>query len=79
MEFILLENALIQGIFTHALPHSKLTTKFLSSRSRQKEITYFLRQHSFENLFPPTAERGGGSDDLLYQNSVRKYEHDLEH
>ena len=65
MEFILLENALIQGIFTHALPHSKLTTKFLSSRPRQKEITHSSRQHSFENLFPPTAERGGGSDDLL--------------
>ena len=36
-------------------------------------------QHSFENLFPPTAERGDGNYDLLYQNSVRKYEEDLEH
>ena len=25
------------------------------------------------------AERGGGKYDLLYQNSVRKYEDDLEH
>ena len=70
----ILENALIPGIFTHALPHSKLSPKFLSSCPRQKEITHSPRQHSFENLFPPTAERGGGNYDLLYQNSVRKYE-----
>ena len=79
MEFIFLENALIQGIFTHAPPHAKLAPKFLPSRPRQKEITHSPRQHSFENLFPPTAERGGGNYDLLYQNSVRKYEDDLEH
>ena len=29
--------------------------------------------------FPPTAEKGGRNYDLLYQNSVRKYEDDLEH
>ena len=28
----------------------------------------------FENLFPPTAERGGENYDLLYQNSIRKYD-----
>ena len=28
---------------------------------------------------PPTAERGVGSYDLLYQNSAKKYEDDLEH
>ena len=79
MEFTFQENTLIQGIFTHASTHSKLASKFLSSRPRQKEITHSPRQHSFENLFPPTAERGGGNYDLLYQNSVRKYEDDLEH
>ena len=31
MEFTLLENLLIQGIITHALPHSKLAPKFLLS------------------------------------------------
>ena len=46
---------------------------------RQKEITHSPRQHSFENLFPQTTERSGGNYDLLYQNSVRKYEDDLEH
>ena len=46
---------------------------------RQKEITHSPRKHSFENLFPPTVKRGGGNYDLLYQNSVRKNEHDLEH
>ena len=79
MEFTFLENALIRGSFTHAPPHSKLAPNFLSSRPRQKEITHSPRQHSFENLFPLTTERGGGNYDLLYQNSVRKYEDDLEH
>ena len=63
MEFIFLENSLIRGIFIHAPPHSKLTPKFLLSRPRQKEITDSPRQHSFKNLFPPTAERGGRNYD----------------
>ena len=46
---------------------------------RQKEITHSPRQHCFQHLFFPTAERGGANYDLLYQNSVRKYEDDLEH
>ena len=71
--------ALNLGIFTHTLPHSKLTPKFLPSHPRQKEITHFPRQHSFKNLFPTTVERSGGNYDLLYQNSIRKYEDDLEH
>ena len=79
MELAFLENALIRGTFTHALPHLKLAPKFLSSRPRQKEITHPPRQHSFENLFPPTGERVGGNYDLLYQNSVRKYKDDLKH
>ena len=37
------------------------------------------KHHFFENLFPIIAERGGGNYDLLYQNSVRKEEDDLEH
>ena len=56
----------------------KLVPKFLSSRPRQKEITHSTRQRSFENLFLPTAERGGGNN-LLCQNSVRKNEDDLVH
>ena len=79
MEFTFPENVLIRGIFTQAPPNSKLAPKFLSSRPRRKEITPSTRQHSFENLFPPTAERSGGNYDLLYQNSVRKHEDDLEH
>ena len=57
----------------------KTSPKFLSSYPREKEITHSPRQHSFENLFPPIAEMGGGNYDLLYQNSVRKYEGDLEY
>ena len=79
MEFLFLENALIRGIFTNATHHSKLAPRFLSSRPRQEEITHFPEQCSFENLFRPKAERGGGNYDLFYQNSVKKYEDDLEH
>ena len=61
------------------IPHSKLAFKFLSSNPRQKEITRYSRQHSFENVFLPTTERGGKDYDMLYQNSLRKYEDDLEH
>ena len=35
-----------------------------------------LQLEFFENLFPQDG-RGGGSYDLLYQNSIRKYENDL--
>ena len=79
MEFRFLENALIRGIFTHAIPYSKLAPKFLSLRPREKEIVHSPRQYSFKNLFPPTAERGGENYDLLYKYSVRKDEGDLEH
>ena len=79
MECTFLENALIRGICTHAPRHSKLAPKFLSPRPGQKKITHSPRQHSFENLLPPTAERDGGNYDLVYQNSVRKYEDDLGH
>ena len=81
MEFTFLKNAFIRGIFTHTPPHSKLAPKFLLSRPRQNEITHSLSQAAFflENLFPPTVERGGGNYDLFYQNSVRKYDRDLEH
>ena len=79
MDFTFLENALVRGISTHVPPHSKLVPNFLSSRPRQKEITHSPRQHSFENLFSLTAETSGRNYDLLYQNSVRKYEDNLEH
>ena len=78
MELTFLENALIRDIFTHAPPHSKLAPKFLSSRPRQKKIAHSPSQHSFENLFPRKAEKVGGNYDFLCQNSVRKYEDDLE-
>ena len=65
MEFTLLENALIRGIFTHTPPHSKLAPKFLSSGPRQKEITHSPRQYSFEIQFSPTAEKDGGNYDYF--------------
>ena len=77
MEFAFLESALIRGIFTYAPPHSQLAPNFASSRLRHREITISPREHSFENLFCPIEERGGGNYDLLYKNSFRKYENDL--
>ena len=38
-----------------------------------------LQTEFFENLFLPTAERGGENYDLLYKNSIIKCEDDLEH
>ena len=78
MKLAFLENAFIRGNYTHAYPHSKIAPKFFLLRPRQKGITHSSRQHSFENLFPPTAERGGRNYDLLYQNSIKQYEDDLE-
>ena len=62
MVFTFLENALNLCIFTHAPVPH---SKF------QAEF--------FENLFSQVQdERGGGNYDLLYRNSIRKYEDDLE-
>ena len=36
------------------------------------------RQNALE-IFPTAAERGGENYGLLYQNSIRKFEDDLEH
>ena len=63
----------------YSCPSPLKITPNLSSRPKQKEITHSPRLHSFKYLFPPMAERGGGSYDLLSQNSVRKYKDDLEH
>ena len=37
-----------------------------------------LQAGFFENLFPPR-QKGDENYDLLYQNSIRKHEDDLEH
>ena len=63
MVFTFLENTLNLGIFIHACP-------FPHSK---------LQADFLENLFLQTAERVGENYDLLHQNSVRKYEDDLEH
>ena len=49
-----------------------------------KSMVFSWKSECFENLCPPTAERGGAerggeSYALLYQNSIRKYEDELEH
>ena len=69
MEHTFLENAMIRGIFVHA-PPSPLKTRLqvlIITPYRQEKITHPTRQHSFEKLFSPTVERGGGNYDLLNQ------------
>ena len=71
MEFTFLENAMIRRILS--CPSLLRTRPQLTvSRPRQKEVTHSPRKHLFKNLFSPTAEKGGGNCDLLYQNLVRK-------
>ena len=75
-----LENALNLDIFTHApLPTHNSPQVLIITHTRHRVITLSPKQHFFENPFLQTAERGGGNYDLLYQNSIRKYEDDLEH
>ena len=45
-------------------------------------LNQFPTENSGQNILKicfPQAERGGENYDLLYQNSIRKYEDDLEH
>ena len=80
MEFIFLEDALNLGISNAPCP-LKTLPEVLIIRPKKRKITNSLRQHFFRFFFlsPPTAESGGGNYELLYQNSIRKYEDDLEH
>ena len=55
---------LIAGIFAHP-PIGK--------------ITHSPRKHFFENIFSPKVKRAIENYHLLYQNSIWKYENDLEH
>ena len=68
-----------RNFYSSPPPHSRLYPMFSSSHSKQRKITHSRREYFFENLFPSTAERGGGNYDLHYQSSFRKYEDDLEH
>ena len=72
MVFTFLGNTLNLSIFTHVPPHLKLAPKSLSSHPRQKEITHSPRQHLFESLFPPTAERDGGNYNLFLSKFSQK-------
>ena len=44
-----------------------------------KSMVFSWKSECFENLCPSTEERGGESYALLYQNSIRRYEDELEH
>ena len=78
MEVTFLENALIRGIFTYALPHSKVVRSCHNALGRRKLLN---AQGSILSkfCFSQRQERGGGNYDLLYRNPVRKYEDDLAH
>ena len=76
MEFTFLQNTLIRGISTHAPPRSKLAPKFLSSRTRQKEIT-----HSpggiLSNIFTPQQQKGVEEIIMSFIKIQSEYEDDL--
>ena len=78
--FAFLENALNLDIFTHALP-SLLKTQptFLSCTLGRGKLLIPQGSIILEILFPPIVERDGGNDDLLYKNSIKEYEDDLEY
>ena len=76
MEFIFVENALIQGIFTHVPSHSTPSPLQVLVFTPQAEGNFSFPQAAF---FRKSVERGGGNYVLPYQKSIRKYEDDLEH
>ena len=66
MVFMFLENALSLCIFTQApVPHSKLEAEYFPNFPSRK-------------IYFPQAERGRENYDMIYQNSIRKYEWALE-
>ena len=80
MVLTFLENALNLGIFTHVPPNQNSTPSSCHhTLGRRKLLIPPGSIFFFENLFPPTPERGRGNYDLLYQNPIRKYEDDLGH
>ena len=79
MVLTFLENALDLGIFTMSLlTLSSPPSSCQHTIARRKLlIPHPPGQLFFENMFPPTGEKGGGNYDLLYQDSIKKYEDDL--
>ena len=87
MEFTCLENALIRGIFTHVSLNSKLAPPSPLPPTFPSSYHHALGRRKL--LIPsgsilskicfPQQQKGEGNYDLLYQNSVKKYEDDFEH
>ena len=79
MVFTFLENTYNLDISTHVcpLPTENSPPSYYHLTLDRGKLLIPPCSIFFENLFPPTAERGGGSYDLLYQNSIREYEDDM--
>ena len=75
----LLENVLNVDIFTHAPRHSILAPSYCHHTLGRGKLLILPGSHFFKNLFPTTAESGGGNYDFLYQNLIKKYKDDLDH
>ena len=75
------ENALNLGVLTNASPLPNQNSPLVFIISSQAEQNYLYLQTAFfrESVSPQQQKRGGGNYDLLQQNSIRKYEDDLEH
>ena len=72
MVFTFLENALNLGIFTHV-------PSLLTQCSPLSSYHHILVRRKLLILNYSLLNWGGGNYDLLYQNSIRKYESGLEH
>ena len=75
------ENALNLGILTNAssLPNQSSPLVFIISSQAEQNYLYLQTAFFRESVSPQQQKRGGGNYDLLQQNSIRKYEDDLEH
>ena len=61
-----------KGISCLLPPHSKLSPSTYHHTLSRWNLFIHPGSILFKNLFSPTAERGGGNYDLLYQNSMKK-------
>ena len=63
----------------HPIPAQNSLPKSYHYTLSRGKILFAPGSIFFVHLFSTAAERGGENYDLLYQNSTRKYEDDLEH
>ena len=79
MMFTFLENAVNLGIFIHVFLTTQNSHPSSCYHTLDRLKLHSPKQNFFEDRFHLAAERGGGNYDLLYHNSISKFEDDSEH